>query len=720
MRAGLAEGSRGSAGTAWRNLGSKLVIVELATAVVLLAGAGLLGQSLYRLLHVDIGLRPDRLASVYVLAPGARYSQVRQCVALERRIVSDIANLPGVKSVAITSALPVRSNDQGTWIRVLGKPWLGDHNDVLDRDVSSDYLAAIGATLLRGRYFTDAEDSSKPRVVIVNQTMAKRYFPGEDPIGKQISFSSDPPVPMEIVGLVEDIKEGPLDISTFPAMYVPFNQNADNAFAVVVRTSLAGESLLSTLAHAIHAIDAGVVTEGGMMMTDRIGDSQSAYLHRSTAWLVGGFAALALLLSVVGLYGVIAYSVGQRTREIGVRMALGAEPGAVYRLILKEAGRLTASGIVLGLAGSLGVGALIRGVLFGVNSWDIPTLAAVAIVLGAAALLASYIPARRFGQSNRCPARRVAGRTDLLAGPSESRRHRLTGQEAGPTLRLTLTLRAGFQNLVGHIRSRAHLPHVVHTHDVSSREDARGDGRRSGKRRFLGRAMRQKLLARGADHHRQIQIRELAQFAENERILFPALAEAEARVDSDARFVDAHVARTADGRVQIAANRRNRVLQGAKFRPSFGAPSHVAHHQARVAIRNHAREVRLKRQTGRVVDNFNPKLQCALGHFRLVGVHGYGNREPVLEALQHGAKAMPLFVGGNARRARTGGFGADVDNIRALLFHFDGARKGAVGVGVTAAVGKRVGRHVEYAHHGGALAKQDFPLLEFPEKGFSH
>jgi predicted permease len=301
----------------------------------------------------------------------------------------------------------VRGNDQGTWIRVLGEPWLGDHNDVLDRDVSADYLATIGATLLRGRYFSDSEDLSKPRVVIVNQAMAKRYFPDEDPIGKQISFSTVPPVPMEIVGLVEDIKEGPLDVATLPAMYVPFNQNADDSFAVVVRTSLGGESLLSPLVGAIHAIDSGVVTEGEMMMAARIGDSQSAYLHRSTAWLVGGFAALALLLSVVGLYGVVAYSVGQRTREIGVRMALGAEPGAVYRLILKEAGWLTAGGIVLGLAGSLGTGALMRGVLFGVNSWDIPTLAAVAIVLGVAALLASYIPARRAASVNPIDALRA-------------------------------------------------------------------------------------------------------------------------------------------------------------------------------------------------------------------------------------------------------------------------------------------------------------------------
>lgn len=405
MRAGLAEGSRGSAGNTWRNLGSKLVVLELATAMVLLAGAGLLGQSLYRLLHVDIGFEPDHVATVYVYAP--LYQLTRQCVALERQIVSGLASLPGVKSVGIAASLPVRSNDGGAWFLIVDRPALGDHNDMLDRDVSAGYLATMKAKLLRGRYFTDAEDLSKPNVVVVNQAMARQYFPGEDPIGKRIAFSSNPRVPWEIVALVADIKEGALDSEIRPAIYVPFNQNADNAFAVVVRTTQDAQSLLPALAAAIHGIDPGVATEDERTMEVRINDSQSAYLHRSSAWLVGGFAALALLLSVVGLYGVVAYSVSQRTREIGVRMALGAEPSAVYRLILKEAGWLTAIGIALGLASSVGAGALMRGLLFGVRSWDVPTLAAVAIVLSISALLASYIPAHRAASINPIEALRA-------------------------------------------------------------------------------------------------------------------------------------------------------------------------------------------------------------------------------------------------------------------------------------------------------------------------
>jgi predicted permease len=318
-----------------------------------------------------------------------------QAIALERQVVSRIESLPGVKSVGISSDLPVNGWGDTTWLRVLGRPWHGEHNEMPERDVSSGYFTTLGATLLRGRYFNEAEDASKPHVAIINQAFVRQYFPGEDPLGKQLSFLSDPPKPIEIVGIVEDIKEGPLDTTNRPVLYIPFNQTAGSYFNVVVRTLQSGPSLLPTVAAAIHRIDPGIVTGGEATMSARINDSQSAYLHRSSAWLVGGFAALALLLGVVGLYGVVAYSVSQRTREIGVRMALGAQRGSVYRLILKEAGWLTAVGIVIGLVCAVAAATLMRGLLFGVRSWDVPTLAAVAAALGVAALLASYIPARR-------------------------------------------------------------------------------------------------------------------------------------------------------------------------------------------------------------------------------------------------------------------------------------------------------------------------------------
>jgi predicted permease len=278
---------------------------------------------------------------------------------------------------------------------VLGRPWHGEHNDVPERDVSPGYFRTLGTSLLRGRMFDEGEDASKPLVAIVNQAFVRQYCPGEDPIGQHLARLSTNPPPIEIVGVVDDIRQGPLDAAIPPVLYVPFNQSTDHYFSVAVRTAQDERSLLPTLTAAIKQIDPDIVTLGGMTMAARIHDSPSAYLHRSSAWLVGGFAGLALLLSAVGLYGVIAYSVSQRTREIGVRVALGARPAAVYRLILGEAGWLAAAGILSGIACSVAAATLMRGLLFGVQTWDAPTLAAVAAVLGIAALLASYVPARR-------------------------------------------------------------------------------------------------------------------------------------------------------------------------------------------------------------------------------------------------------------------------------------------------------------------------------------
>jgi macrolide transport system ATP-binding/permease protein len=395
IRDNLAEGSRAHAGNAWRRVGSKLVVLELATAVVLLVGAGLLGKSLYLLLHVDIGMRPDHLATLWVAAPKSNYGKDPQAIALQRRVVSQIAALPGVKSVGITTDIPVSHWGDTTWLRILGRPWHGEHNDIPERDVNPEYFMTLGAKLLRGRDFAEGEDASKPHVAIINQAFAKEYFPGEDPIGRQLSHVAVVPDPIEIVGIVEDIKEGQLDTANRSTVYIPFEQSPSNYYNVVVRTSQAEQSLLPAMRAAIRQIDPDIVTPSGSSMLEVINDSQSAYMHRSSAWLVGGFAFLALLLGVVGLYGVVAYSVSQRTREIGIRMALGAQSRSVYQLVLKEAARLIAIGLAVGLVCSIAAATLMRTLLFSVRSWDVPTLAAVATVLAVSALLASYIPARR-------------------------------------------------------------------------------------------------------------------------------------------------------------------------------------------------------------------------------------------------------------------------------------------------------------------------------------
>jgi macrolide transport system ATP-binding/permease protein len=408
MRDGLMEGSRGSAGNAWRRLGSRLVVVELAIAMVLLVGAGLFGKSLYRLLHVELGFRADHLATIVVAAPDVRYGKGEQRIALGRDIVRIVESLPGVQSAALTTLEPVRYNGNTDWIRSVGKPYDGKHIEVNERDVSSEFFKTIGAKLVRGRYFTDAEDDSKPKVVIVNQTLANKYFPGEDPIGKQIGDTSLTPKSIKtIIGVIEDTKDGALDSEIWPAEYHPFNQDPDTYFVLIARTSQKPEAVLPELGPAVHQLHPDVGTSGEATMEGRIDNSMTAYLHRSSAWLVGTFAATALLLGVVGLYGVIAYSVSQRTREIGVRMALGAEHGSVYRLILKDAAWLAAAGIGMGAAGSVAAATLARKLLFGVSSWDVETLFTVAVVLGIAALVASFVPARRAASVNPVEALRT-------------------------------------------------------------------------------------------------------------------------------------------------------------------------------------------------------------------------------------------------------------------------------------------------------------------------
>ena len=399
IRDGLAEGARGYAGTMWRRFGANLVIVELAIAVVLLVSAGLLGKSLYRLLHVEVGFQPDHLATAEVYMSEVTYPKNPQQVEVARKILDRVSSLPGVQSVGLTSVLPVSFNGNTTWIRIQGHPYNGEHNEVNQRDVSSGFFATIRARLVEGRFFTEFDDASKPRVVIINQTLARKYFPGEDPIGKKIGNTILAPDSLcEVVGIVEDIRDGSLDAEIWPAVYYPFNQSPDSGFNIVARTAQSEASLLPAIVAAVREVDAAIGTMNEMTFASKIDQSPSAYLHRSSAWLVGGFAVVALLLGVIGLYGVIAYSVGRRTREIGVRMALGAQRKSVYQLILLEAAWLIGIGIVAGLFCAVGAATLIRGLLFGVRSWDAATLAAVACVLAVFALLASYIPARRAAQ----------------------------------------------------------------------------------------------------------------------------------------------------------------------------------------------------------------------------------------------------------------------------------------------------------------------------------
>jgi predicted permease len=389
-------------------MGANFVVVELIIAVVLLVGAGLLGKSFYRLLHVETGIDVTHLATVQVMAPPAMYEKNEQGLALLRAITLRVSNLPGVQSVGFTSDLPLQCNCNTDWIRIVGKPFHGEHNEVNEREVSPGYLETLKARLVRGRLITEDDDASRPNVVVINEALAKKYFPGEDPIGQKLGNGAlDPKSIRQIIGVIADVREGALDAEIWPAEYEAMYQGPYDFFSMVVRTAQDEKSVLPSLVSTLHQVDASLGVYGEQTMQQQMNSTPTALMHRFSTWLVGGFAVIALVLSVVGLYGVIAYSVSQRTREIGVRMALGAQRASVYQMVMRQAGWLTLIGVGAGLVCAIGASMLMRKVLFGVAAWDASTLAGVAAVLGLASLLASFLPARRAASVNPCDALRA-------------------------------------------------------------------------------------------------------------------------------------------------------------------------------------------------------------------------------------------------------------------------------------------------------------------------
>jgi predicted permease len=335
------------------------------------------------------------------------YKTDAQVMALEQALLNRARDLPGAISVGLTVSNPIRAWDLGTNIVVPGSAQPDKRHDVPERDVSPGYLAMLGARLVRGRYFTEIEDDpAKPRVVVINRTLARELFLGGDAIGKRIAYvpSGDA---MQIIGMVDDIKEGPLDTPNRGVIYVPFNQNSWRSFELLVRSSQAPGSMLPMLVNAVHQVDSGIATSYPATMDQTIEDSNAAYMHRVSAWLVGGFALLALVLSIVGLYGVVAYSVAQRAKEIGVRMALGAQRNSIYGLVLRQAGWLTAAGLACGLVCSAGASVLIRKLLFGVKAWDVWNVVCVVVLLGLASIVATFLPARRAASVNPAEALRA-------------------------------------------------------------------------------------------------------------------------------------------------------------------------------------------------------------------------------------------------------------------------------------------------------------------------
>jgi predicted permease len=385
-----------------------LVILQVALAFVLLSGATLLHKSLARLLMVNPGFEAANVLTLRTYLAGNNYDSEAKRRAFYDNLFTRISRISGVQAAGGILNLPM-CGYRYTWdFEIDGNPKPKGVMNYADWQVAtSEYFAVMHIPLEEGRLFSSADDEKGEMVAVVNRTMAAQNFPGETPVGKHIIDQYDPEHPIEVIGVVEDLKDGALDSSPTAAVYSAFNQLPTYDFYLTVRTTQSENAIMPEMLQTVHQVDAGLIADRPETMTERIDNSESAYLHRSASHIVSAFAVLALLLGAVGLYGVISYSVSQRTREIGVRMALGAQRHSVYRLILTEAGWLAVIGVTGGIVSSLGLTTFLRTMLFGVSPWDAQTLFTVICVLFAAALLASYLPARRAASVNPVEALRA-------------------------------------------------------------------------------------------------------------------------------------------------------------------------------------------------------------------------------------------------------------------------------------------------------------------------
>ena len=402
----LKQGGRGVSG-ARHSMQGVFVVVEMALALVLLIGAGLTIRSLTKLWSVDTGFRPHNVLTFGLSLPpsmmGAKPDAIR---AAFREFDDKLASIPSVEAVSQTwGAIPLNGDDEQLfWLE--GQPKPANENDMnwaIDYIVEPDYLKVMGIPLLRGRFFSPQDNEHSPLVVVVDEVFAKKYFPNQNPVGKRIHINRFTQ-PAEIVGMVGHVNQWGLASddkqSLRSDLYIPCLQMPDefvaitpSGSAVVARAKDASVGLLDSIRHVSAHMSNQQVIFGAQTMDSLIADSVAS--QRFSMILLGIFAALALLLAGVGIYGVISYAVGQRTQEIGIRMALGAQPRDILRLILDRGGKLAGLGVALGLAAALGLTRFIASLLYGVSTTDPLTFVGVAVLLALVALVACYIPARR-------------------------------------------------------------------------------------------------------------------------------------------------------------------------------------------------------------------------------------------------------------------------------------------------------------------------------------
>jgi putative ABC transport system permease protein len=394
----LKESGRGSGPAASRNrLRSALVISEIAMTLVLLVCAGLLIRTVARLRNVDAGFNANNILAMNIGLPAAKYPKPENVIAFNKEIVERIAALPGVKAAGTTSVLPLSDNFDGRGLAVEDHPKPRGEEITVDLYVTTPgYLQAMEIPLLSGRMITDQDTKESPNVALINKTMAAQLWPNQDPLGKRIKFpgSDKNPQPWRtIVGTVSDVSQYALDKTPPMQIYLPHDQFPTSFNSIVVRTQNEPTAMIGAIRREIQAVDKDQAVFNVTTLEQLMGDS--ILIRRFFMLLLLIFAALALILAAVGIYGVMSYVASQRTYEIGIRMALGAQSRDVLKLIIGNGMALTLIGVVAGLAGAFALTRLMAGLLFGVSATDTITFLSVSVGLTLVALLACYIPARR-------------------------------------------------------------------------------------------------------------------------------------------------------------------------------------------------------------------------------------------------------------------------------------------------------------------------------------
>jgi putative ABC transport system permease protein len=390
----LKESGRGS-GDAHRGKGrGALVVAELAIALVLMTGAGLLLESFSQLMHVNPGFATQNRMIFPLNLPPDRYSQPENQSMFRRQLLERVKSLSEVQSAGLTTYLPLSGGRRYVYFCPEGTVCQGIGKDPLttQRQVSPNYFDTIRTPLLQGRPFTDRDTTTAPLVAIVNQTLANRYWPGQNPIGKHLANSRDK-LPREVVGVAADVKFNALDAANTEELYLPLEQSPSPAITLIVSAAQNPQGLVAAVRTKIAEVDPNLPVTGIATMDEVV--SNSVAQPRLIAQFVGLFAAFALLLSAIGIYGVMSYTVSARQQEMGIRMSLGAAPSDILKLVVSQGLRLTIAGITIGIAVSLALTRLLASQLFSVPATDPTAFAAAITVLLVSALLACYVPAKR-------------------------------------------------------------------------------------------------------------------------------------------------------------------------------------------------------------------------------------------------------------------------------------------------------------------------------------